>query len=107
MNLPCSIRARHDDVDAQIARPSALPKGASPMSRLTQLAVASLLSMSIFCTTASHAQPTTDAVDVGATVPAEGDVIPLEATITGVEGLVQVRGDEAQPWQKAVIGMVV
>lgn len=31
----------------------------------------------------------------------------LKATITGVEGLVQVRDAEGQPWRKATVGMVV
>src|SRR5688500_132659 len=32
---------------------------------------------------------------------------PLQATITGVDGLVQVRGEADQPWQAAVVGMVI
>lgn len=32
---------------------------------------------------------------------------PLRARITAVEGLVQVRNDEGQPWQAAVVGMIV
>src|SRR5438045_8724120 len=35
--------------------------------------------------------------------PAEGTV--LTATITGVEGIVQVRQNEDAPWQKATVGM--
>src|SRR5438874_691922 len=31
----------------------------------------------------------------------------LKATVTGVEGLVQVRAAEDQPWQKATVGMEV
>src|SRR5437762_9346616 len=31
----------------------------------------------------------------------------LKATVTGVEGLVQVRGAENQAWQRAAVGMVV
>src|SRR5438105_9048352 len=31
----------------------------------------------------------------------------LKATVTGIEGLVQVRGAENQPWQRAAVGMVV
>src|SRR6185437_11667010 len=40
------------------------------------------------------------------TQPAPG-IEHLKATVTGVEGLVQVRADENQPWQKATEGMVV
>lgn len=35
------------------------------------------------------------------------DVIPLQATITGIEGLVQVRNGENEPWRKAEVGMVL
>src|SRR6185437_13162042 len=38
------------------------------------------------------------------TQPADG---PLTATITGVEGLAQVREGEDQKWQPAKVGMVV
>src|SRR5690242_2390366 len=31
----------------------------------------------------------------------------LKAKVTGVEGIVQVRGSEDQPWQKATVGMEV
>jgi hypothetical protein len=34
-------------------------------------------------------------------------VEPLKATVTGVEGLVQVRATESDPWKKATTGMVV
>jgi hypothetical protein len=41
-------------------------------------------------------------------VPAtNGAIEHLQATVTGVEGLVQVRSAEDQPWQKAAVGMVV
>lgn len=36
-----------------------------------------------------------------------GDVVPLQATVTGVEGLVQVRDNEAAAWRKAEVGMVL
>ncbi len=44
--------------------------------------------------------------------PASSEVIPgadqiLEAMVTGVRGLVQVRGADDQPWQKATIGMKI
>ena len=32
---------------------------------------------------------------------------PLQATITGVDGIVQVRSEENQPWQAAVVGMII
>src|SRR5690349_18229955 len=32
---------------------------------------------------------------------------PLTVTITGVEGMVQVRESSDKPWQKAAVGMVV
>jgi len=41
------------------------------------------------------------------TRPTPKDPNALQATITGVEGAVQVRTAEDQPWQKATVGMVV
>ncbi|HEV2293465.1 MAG TPA: FecR domain-containing protein [Tepidisphaeraceae bacterium] len=41
-----------------------------------------------------------------ATQPAES-AEALQATVTGVEGVVQVRTAEGQPWQKAAVGMVL
>src|SRR5687768_2592816 len=32
---------------------------------------------------------------------------PLKATITGVEGIVQVRNSDSEPWKKAAVGMVL
>jgi hypothetical protein len=42
-----------------------------------------------------------------ATAPGAGGVEQLEVTVTGVEGLVQVRPAEDQPWQRAAVGMVL
>ena len=42
-----------------------------------------------------------------ATAPAAAPAEHLKATVTGVEGLVQVRAAEDQPWQKATVGMEV
>lgn len=38
---------------------------------------------------------------------AAGDARPLEATITGIEGLVQVRQNPDEPWVKAEVGMTL
>jgi hypothetical protein len=38
---------------------------------------------------------------------AQGGVEKLSATVTTVQGLVQVRADENQPWENATVGMVV
>ena len=47
------------------------------------------------------AQP---AAPAPATLPAQGQ---MRVTITGVEGMVQVREADDQPWRKAVVGMAV
>lgn len=39
--------------------------------------------------------------------PPAGDLVPLQATITGIEGLVQVRTGESEPWRRAEVGMVL
>jgi len=62
------------------------------LRRLTLVIVAS-----IFLTSVTLAQETTQ--------PADQKVEHLKVTVTGVEGLVQVRTGEDQAWQKATLGM--
>ena len=60
------------------------------------------LSLAIFafsCTTALAFQLTT--------APSTRPVVAIQATIDGVEGMVQVREGSDKPWQKATVGMVV
>src|SRR4051812_26790946 len=41
------------------------------------------------------------------TAPATSQAIGLPISVTGVEGMVQVRDGSDKPWQKAVVGMTV
>ena len=50
------------------------------------------------------AGPDADALQTG---PATSQAIGLQATVTGVEGMVQVRESSDKPWQRATVGMTV
>ncbi len=54
----------------------------------------------------AHAAQAARAASAPATRPA-GQVEALQATVTGVEGIVQARGADDQPWQKVTVGMVL
>src|SRR5437763_1541300 len=70
------------------------------MSRFLLIGVVLFAAASIsFAQTAPSAAP--------AAPGAPGSTDHLKATVTGVEGLVQVRAAEDQPWQKATVGMEV
>src|SRR5687768_11857404 len=86
---------------ARLPRPNAtnMP-GARPMHRT--LALASLLALPAATALPAHANQATQQT----TQPA-ATTQPLQARITGVEGLVQVRNDDAQPWERAAVGMIV
>src|SRR5205823_593088 len=63
----------------------------------TLIAFATILSFVAFT---SHAAPTT-------APSTQTQIQHLQAKVTGVEGLVQVRAAEDKPWQKAAIDMLV
>src|SRR5436305_11957901 len=69
------------------------------MSRLPFLAAVVLTASPSFAQTAPSPAPAAPGA------PASTD--HLRATVTGVEGLVQVRAADDQPWQKATVGMEV
>src|SRR5687767_11686296 len=69
------------------------------------LLLASLLALPAASALPLHANQETQPASQPASQPATTQ--PLQARITGVEGLVQVRDDESAPWQRAVVGMIV
>src|SRR5256884_977149 len=70
------------------------------MSRFLLIGVVLFAAASI-----SFAQTAPSAAPAAPGAPAATD--HLKATVTGVEGLVQVRAADDQPWQKATVGMEV
>jgi hypothetical protein len=88
------------------------------MSRPTICVLAAAVSMIVAISSARALQTTqssaTDqsvtqarAPESGASAGAGVPAGALEATVTGVEGLVQVRGGSDQPWRRAAVGMVL
>src|SRR5687767_3188261 len=69
------------------------------------LLLASLLALPAASALPLHANQETQPASQPASQPATTQ--PLQARITGVEGLVQVRDDETAPWQRAVVGMIL
>ncbi len=67
-------------------------------NKLTILALAAALAI---------APQLTRAADVPAAATSQTSAEQLQATITGVQGLVQVRETEDKPWKKAEVGMVL
>ena len=71
------------------------------MHRTLALALASLLALPVATALPAHAHQATQQTTQPATTQ------PLQARITGVEGLVQVRNEDTQPWERAAVGMIV
>ena len=65
---------------------------------------AAVASVAMFVSPGVAPAQTQPATTVAATAPVDGR---LQVTVTGVEGLVQVREAEDRPWQKAAVGMVL
>jgi FecR protein len=75
---------------------------------MTRRTLALILSSAISISSSAMALQTAPAPEAtSSTAPADASVEALKITVTGVEGIVQVRADEDQPWQRATKGMVV
>ncbi|MCE9589011.1 MAG: hypothetical protein K8S99_00625, partial [Planctomycetes bacterium] len=75
------------------------------MTRHAFLPIATVLSLLAGITAAQQTQPNPTAAP--ATTAPDAKATALTATVTGVEGKVQVRDGEDQPWKPVVVGMVV